>query len=110
MLCFCLETGATLASAIGVEKLDCWCDFPTAKIVGLANRWPAGDPAEGMGSIDGHSLQQHQGYSHGGGAGGSNEEEEASPPPGGGSATGSAGRRPRGRPPGSRTSRSRPSW
>lgn len=102
MLCFCLETGATLASAIGVEKLDCWCDFPTAKIVGLANRWPAGDPAEGMGSIDGHSLQQHQGYSHGGGAGGSNEEEEASPPPGGGSATGSAGRRPRGRPPGSK--------
>ncbi|EAZ26403.1 hypothetical protein OsJ_10287 [Oryza sativa Japonica Group] len=55
-----------------------------------------------MGSIDGHSLQQHQGYSHGGGAGGSNEEEEASPPPGGGSATGSAGRRPRGRPPGSK--------
>ncbi|KAG8074411.1 hypothetical protein GUJ93_ZPchr0006g44064 [Zizania palustris] len=60
-----------------------------------------------MGSIDGHSLQGHQhqqqGYSRIG-AGGSNEDEEASPPPtaGGSAGAGSTGRRPRGRPPGSK--------
>ncbi|KAG8096599.1 hypothetical protein GUJ93_ZPchr0013g37438 [Zizania palustris] len=59
-----------------------------------------------MGSIDGHSLQgshhQQQGYSHVG-AGGSNEEEESPPPTvGGGAGAGSTGRRPRGRPPGSK--------
>uniref|UniRef100_A0ACD5WZH6 Uncharacterized protein n=1 Tax=Avena sativa TaxID=4498 RepID=A0ACD5WZH6_AVESA len=57
-----------------------------------------------MGSMDGHSLQG--GYAHvGAGPAGSNnnDEDDASPPPsaGGGGSSGS-GRRPRGRPPGSK--------
>lgn len=76
-----------------------------AKIVGLADRWPAGGAAaEEMGSLDGHSLQGHHGYaahSHVGGPEGSNnnDEDDASPPP---PAAGSGPRRPRGRPPGSK--------
>lgn len=52
-----------------------------------------------MGSIDGHSLQGHNGYSHVG-AGSNNDEDDGSPPPA--AAAGSAARRPRGRPPGSK--------
>lgn len=87
--------------------------FNTAtKIVGLANRWPAGSAAaEEMGSLDGgHSLQQgrHHGYAHSQshvGAGpdssnNNNDEDDASPPPPSGA--GGGPRRPRGRPPGSK--------
>ncbi|KQK22376.1 AT-hook motif nuclear-localized protein 22 [Brachypodium distachyon] len=67
-----------------------------------------------MGSMDGHSLHHHGGgggYTHvaaSGPAGSNNDEQQqddASPPPSGasgGGGGGSAGRRPRGRPPGSK--------
>ncbi|KAL6649653.1 hypothetical protein ACP70R_013877 [Stipagrostis hirtigluma subsp. patula] len=55
-----------------------------------------------MGSIGGHSLQDHHGYSHShvgaGTTSSNNDEDDASPPP----AAAGAGRRPRGRPPGSK--------
>jgi predicted DNA-binding protein with PD1-like motif len=82
------------------------------KIVGQANRWPAGAAsAEEMGSLDVHSLQghHHHAYSHAGAAltssnNTNNDEDDASPPPG----AGGAPRRPRGRPPGSKNKQKPP--
>ena len=83
-----------------------------AKIVGLADWWPAGAAAGAtMGSMDEHSLQGQGnhggGYTHvGAGPAGSNnnDEDDASPPAsaGGGGGSSGSGRRPRGRPPGSK--------
>ncbi|XP_048571598.1 AT-hook motif nuclear-localized protein 29-like [Triticum urartu] len=54
-----------------------------------------------MGSMDGHPLQGNHAYTHVP-AGSNNDEDDASPPPSAGGGSSGSGRRPRGRPPGSK--------